>query len=381
MSKFTSLPLKAAFLFLLIIAFSACAFGSIDGNGPNATPAGATSEPPPSEAAPTQSPTVEPPPTAPPVSTVTVGFVARAANAPAGSIPALSLNGMQLVASTNSALFQLDLIEIEALDSADPEAAIAMAVGHGDTIIVVAGADLAEVTRNAAQAHPEATFVGVDQPGDETLANYYTLGGPGSRLDQEGFVAGALAGYVTQERIVGLVVVANTLEGKLYTNGFTHGLRYACGDCKLWTIELENTTDLETGAGTAARLKEVKADVIFAAAGEAGNAGLEAAAAQGTWVIGLGQDEAATLTVGADKVLNSVLRRPDLLLPSVIMNLLAGTPPAKSIPFDLANGLSLASNFGPNVSPAVAGLMDELLPQLASGFLDTGVDPATGEVR
>ncbi len=381
MIRFASPPLKAAFLFLLAVVLGRCAFGSIDDSGLTATPVEATNAPPITVAVATESPTVEPSPTVPPVSTVTVGFVARAANAPAGSIPALSLSGLQAAASANPALFQLDIIEIEALNSADPETSINMAVDHGDKMVVTAGADLAEATRRAAQGHPEVVFVGVDQPDDETLANYYTLGGPGSRLDQEGFLAGALAGYVSKQRIVGLVVVASTLEGKLYTNGFIHGLRYSCGDCKLWTIELENAVDLEAGAGTASRLKGVNVDTMFAAAGEAGRAGLEAAAAQGIWVIGLGQDEAATLPIDSERVLNSILRRPDLLLPSWIINFLAGAPPAKSTPFDLANGLSLAPNFGPDVSPAVVQLMDDLIPQLASGFLDTGVDPATGEVK
>jgi hypothetical protein len=71
-----------------------------------------------------------------------------------------------------------------------------------------------------------------------------------------------------------------------------------------------------------------------------------------------------------------------LTLPSLITGLLSGAPPAKSLPFDLANGnLTLAPTFGPDVSPAVVQLMDELIQQLASGLLDTGVDPATGEVK
>ncbi len=289
---------------------------------------------------------------------------------------------MQVAASMDSALFQLDVIEIDALNSADPDAAITMAVEHGDKIIVVAGADLAEAARRAAQAHPEIIFVGVDQPADDTLPNYYTLGGSGDRLDQEGFLAGALAGYVTKARIVGIVVLANTREGKLYANGFTHGLRYSCGDCKLWTIELESAADLQAGAGTADRLKNVNVDVMFAAAGEAGEAGLEAAAARGMWVIGAGQDHALTFPSAADRVLGSVLRRPDLTLPSIITGLLSGPPPARSLPFDVANGnLTLAPTFGPDVSPAVVQLMDELIQQLASGLLDTGVDPVTGEVR
>src|SRR3990172_4109208 len=178
----------------------------------------------------------------------------------------------------------------EGVDSADPVAAFRMAAGRGDAIIIVVGAELADATRTAALEYPDIIFVGVDQPEENAPPNLFIIGGRGNRTDQEGFLAGALAGYVSSTRIAGAVVEGGTLDGKKYANGFTHGLRYSCGDCQLVVIELANKTDLEAGAGTAARLQNVNADVMFAAAGEAGEAALEAAAARGIWIVGVGRD-------------------------------------------------------------------------------------------
>lgn len=372
MTRHASLLNRAACLCLLLFLLTACALGS---------PTDSHTPTPPHTPAPdstaTSIPTPEPSPTP---SIPTVGLVGRFATAPAGSVSVLTFDGMQTAAASNSALWILDSIDIDALDSADPAAALRMAAGRGDAIIIAAGAGLADATRNAALEYPDIAFIGVDQSEENAPPNLHVLGGAGNRMDQEGFLAGALAGYVSSTGIVGAVVEGGALDGKKYANGYLHGLRYSCGDCQLFVIELENTTDLEAGAGTAARLQNVNADVMFAAAGEAGEAALEAAAARGMWIVGVGRDYAITLP--DVRALPSLLRRPDLSLLPLLTSLLAGNNPATPFPFSLENGnITLSANYTAEVSPAVIRLMDDLIPRLASGELDTGVDLVTGEVK
>ena len=363
---------RATHLCLLLFLLTACAIGAPTDSHTPTPPYIPIPEP-----TATLTPTIAPSPT---LSVPVVGLVGHFATAPAGSVSALTFDGMQTAAASNSALWILDSIDIDALDSADPAAALRMAAGRGDAIIIVVGANLADATRTAALDYPDIIFVGVDQPEENAPPNVYLIGGAGSRADQEGFLAGALAGYVSSTRIVGAVVEGGALDGKKYVNGFTHGLRYACGDCQLFVIELQNTTDLEAGAGTAARLQNVNADVMFAAAGEAGEAALEAAAARGLWFVGVGRDYA--LTTPDARALPGLLRRPDLSLLPLITSLLAGNEPGTPFPFSLENGnITLSANYSAEVSPAVIRLMDDLIPRLASGELDTGVDPATGEVK
>jgi basic membrane protein A len=310
---------------------------------------------------------------------ITIGFVGHVSSASSGSIAALSLEGAQIAAAAHSA--QLDVVDIDTMNSADPAVAIRMAADRSPAIVVVAGNDLSEATRDAARQYPAIKFVGVDQSAIDSLANYFVIGEPGNRPDEEAFLAGALAGFMTQEHEVGIVVIGGTREGRMHENGFRHGLRYSCGKCELWVVTLNDPDDIVAGADTADRLRRARVDVMFAAAGRAGESGLEAATTQGMWVIGRGSDLTMAMSIGSEHVLASVIRRPDISLPAIIGALLAGeTPP--QIPFALANGnISLAENFGPDVSPAVIKLMSDIMTQLATGALDTGIDPATGEER
>jgi len=383
MIRLASSPLRAAFFCFFVIALTtACVLGQTGTPAlPTETPA--TNVPPTVAVSPvTPSPVLEASPTP---AVAVVGLVGRFANAPAGSTGAFTFSGMQTAASTNSALYTLAVVDIDATDSADPNSAIQMTLGRGATLVVVASAEFADAARTAAQSNPDVKFVLVDESnpsGASTLQNLFVVGGSGNRADQAGFLAGALAGYVSQVRIVGLVTIANTLEGKMYRNGFQQGLLYSCGDCTLWPIELDSATDLEAGKGTAARLINVKIDVMAAFAGAAGEAGLAEGAAQGLWVIGGDHDAEQALPVAKERVLASLLYRPDLLLPALINELLAGVPSASSLPFTLSNGtITFAPAFGPDVSPAVIELLASAIDQLASGTLDTGVDPVTGELR
>jgi basic membrane protein A len=358
----------------LSLILAACALMS--GPGP--------SELTPSPAAPTlvatgpavQPDTPTPAPTASPTPIpFTIAFVARVGSARPGSIAALSLQGAQVAASAQSA--QLDVIDLDAISSNDPDLALRQAAGDGPGLLIVAGAELADAARSVAADFPDLPVIGVDQPAAGLPANYFVVGGPDNRIDQEGFLGGMLAGLLTEARKVGIVVVAGTLDGRLYATGFLHGVRFTCGDCEVRTVELDSPSNLSEGEGTASRLKNAGVDVMFAAAGEAGDSGLGAASALGVGSIGTGYDHVAA-SGGDPLVLGSVLRRPDLTLPGVVAALIAGKRPPPS-PFSLANGsLSLSENLGPAVSPAIVNVIGDTLPDLASGLLDTGVDLSTG---
>jgi len=374
MNRFPSPPRSAAVLFLLSVFISACALTSNGLDDPTRTPAfggpalTATAESQPATLAPT-APVIEPSPTVPAPSVAIVGNLTGAAP---GSLAALSLQGLQVAVAAHS--LQLDSVD---LAGGDPATVIHQAAQAGNVIVVVVGSDLAQATRDTARDFPAVKFVGVDQALTDSLPNYVVIGDPGNRLDEEGFLAGALAGLITQQHKIGLLTQTATLSGLLYKNGFIHGLRYTCGECALTAYEVEDLNDTGKAQKIASDFKSVQADVIFAAAGPAGDAAVEAATAQGLWVISLQQDltstpEATALSLG------SILRRPDLVLPDLIGALLNGETPA-SVPFSLANGtLTYGDTFGPAVSPAVIQYLAALTPQLASGTLDTGVDLTTG---
>jgi basic membrane lipoprotein Med (substrate-binding protein (PBP1-ABC) superfamily) len=358
-------PRRAAFL-LLSAFLTACALVSPGLDEPTATPQPTATAPSEGPTPTTSSPTPEPAATTSPQGTI--AFVGHLSSAVPGSITALSQEGVAAAAAAEG--LQIDSVDI---GDGDPAESIRAAADRGPVLVVVAGSELADPTWNVAQDYPDINFIGVDQPAVDSLANYFVLGGPGNRLDEEGFMAGMLAGMGTQARILGLVVPAETLEGKLYRNGFIHGYRYTCGQCELFEIAITDPNDSAAGERAANQLIDSSADVIFTATFPGGEATLQQATARGAKVIGLGY----YFSAGDNSlVLGNVVRRPDIALPSFIADVLAGIAPEPRS-FSLENGsLSYGAT---NIDPGLANFANDALSMLAAGTLDTGVDLTTGE--
>jgi basic membrane lipoprotein Med (substrate-binding protein (PBP1-ABC) superfamily) len=272
----------------------------------------------------------------------------------------------------------------------DP-AVIETTLQAGGTVLVIDGPTLAEQARLAAQAWPAAYFISLTSGEAESPATNM-LAFSGSRFDQLGFLAGMAAGLATRVQSV-TAVTDLSLAGLNYRNGFLHGVRYTCPRCQLQYIDV---FDVENGgaeaAQTAALYASISSDVFFAAAGQAGEAALLAAAQRGAWVIGAQVDVYTTVfengaVTGADRVLTSLF----LDQSAAVYNALkayatsasgAGAPLTGQQPYAAANG---AIVMAPYRTQALNSLDQQeiahALARLADGSLDTGVDPATGQER
>ena len=295
------------------------------------------------------------------------------------SLAALSHSG----ALELSATYDIDYQRVVVIDASDDLDALALA---GNDVIVVVGEDLSSATRRAARKHPDIFFVGVGQESFGNLpANYILLGGDGTRHDQLGFVAGAMAGLATQRRIVGALTPADTLAGRKYAGGFERGLRLTCGDCEFWPVEERDYSDPEVGTAAFRSLERARIDTLFAAPGPAGEAALRAAARAGMWVIGTERDQSMTLfssaaSPPAAQILNSPILRADSALIGVIVALLGDNLPDEPIPFSYSNGtMGLAPSNGTGLTPAEIKIVEDIVERLASGQLGTGIGPLTGE--
>jgi basic membrane lipoprotein Med (substrate-binding protein (PBP1-ABC) superfamily) len=334
----------------------------------------ATTAPPPT-AAPTDTPV--PSPT---VEVHTVGYVAAGAGT-AGVRAALDAaaqtNGWQVQAGADLSAAGLQ----------------ALAAGGAD-LIVTDGAELEAATAEAAAAQPGVYFIGLNMAGPETpLPNLFTVGGPTLREDQAGFAAGLIAGYVTEVQAVTAIANTATPTGLKYRNGFLHGVRYSCTRCQINFIDLADESATQYAAEQARFAALNTSDVVYAAAGAAGDAGLQAAALAGVWVIGGAGDAYATAfangaTNGADLLVTSVLYDPAAGavggLNAALEAYAAGTPLSGSQPYSAANGAVVI--LPPHVGPEVYSDLDQqdvakALALLADGSLETGVDPVTGNER
>ncbi|MCC7360887.1 MAG: BMP family ABC transporter substrate-binding protein [Anaerolineales bacterium] len=352
------------------------------GCGPTSTPRAPTLTP---------SPRVTPGPTTPPPPATTSATPTTAPSATAAA-PAVGYAaggaGTAGVRAALEAAAQAHGWQVQA--GADPGAP----AQAGAVLVVADGAELEAATRAAAANNAGVYFIGLNQAGPDTpLPNLLTLGGPNPREDQAGFAAGLIAGYVTEVQAVTAIANTATATGRKYRNGFLHGVRYSCPRCQVFFIDLTDESATQYAADQARFAAINTSDVVFAAAGAAGWAGLRAAAEAGVWVIGGGGDAYAEAfdnggAAGAERLVTSVYLDPAAAaltgLNAALEAYAAGAPLTGAQPYAAANGA--VKVLPPRVGPEVLSDLDQqdvqqALARLADGSLETGVDPLTGDER
>jgi basic membrane lipoprotein Med (substrate-binding protein (PBP1-ABC) superfamily) len=258
----------------------------------------------------------------------------------------------------------------------------------GAAVVVVDGADLAAAAEQAARDNPSAYVISLNPHAAADLPpNLLVLGGPGARVDQVGFMAGVTAGLATNTKNVTVIGDPNSIEGLSYSNGFLHGVRYACPRCRVLTIDVRTPEDGTEASAQAVKYEALRSDVFFAAAGGAGDVALVAAAQAGGFALGSGGDVYLTrfsrgAAGGAERVLTSVYFDEGAAVYAALAAFHAGAPPLGRLPLAAATGALIFAPFRD-----AAGRLTDLeradlaavLARLSDGSLDTGIDPASGE--
>jgi len=239
----------------------------------------------------------------------------------------------------------------------------------------------------AAQAHPDIRFAAIEETGVSPLPNLLVVGGDNIRHDQIAFMAGLLATIENRNDYVGWVGEAGTVRGKLYQNGFRHGIRYNCPRCRIFDLELSPAADAGAGIDAAGQLRENFIDTASAIPGAAGEAALIHLAENGIRVAGAGPDFYRNVfgdggSSGAKSVLGEPAFRPDLFLSDLLTRYLAGETFPESVAYSLENGgLGFAPFPNAWISSARQAYLQNILAEAAAGRLDIGIDPQTGEER
>lgn len=247
--------------------------------------------------------------------------------------------------------------------------------------IVVAVPPAANLGELAAAA-PETQFLALGIPGVEPAANLSVIGGQGERPDLMAFLAGYVAASITPDWRAGVVVEPQSVAGKGTSLAFANGVKYFCGLCLPayppfprsgypLVVEVapgaaadqwqEQITTLQTwGVQTVYVQPQVAQEELLA---DLANSGINFIIA-GPPPGGLRQHWIASLSSGD----------PMLELGSVWEQLLAGQG-GQSVSLPL--GFSAVN---PDLlSPGRQGMAEDMLADLLSGFIHTGVDPLTGE--
>jgi hypothetical protein len=232
-----------------------------------------------------------------------------------------------------------------------------------------------------AAAAPHAQFLAVGIPGLQPIANLSLLAADGQRPDQQGFMAGVIAAIITPDWRVGVLGPADTPAARAARQGFLNGAIYFCGLCLPYhgpSVDYPVYLDLPVGAS----LAEIQAAVQ----------NIKDLAVKTVYVVpgSFSSDLSNALAQAEIKVLGAEAPPPELVshwvatiqtdpLPAVLQalpGLLAGQG-GQTLPVTLGMAHVNADLF----SPGRQERAQEILSDLLAGFIDTGVDPSTGEPR
>lgn len=281
-----------------------------------------------------------------------------------------------------AATLQTMLAELAAQEGLRFETRQAVQPGELDTsvrLVVVLAPDPG--VQNLASASPAIQFLAVGMPGLSAGSNISLIGAQGGRPDRQGFLAGYLAALVTADWRVGVISRSDTPAGLAARKAFLNGAVFFCGLCRPAYPPFNQYplfAELAVGAGQAEQQaaadalisSAVKTVYIVPGAGDdfllqyLAQAGINLIAGvptpaelQGQWVATLGFDLAAALRQAW----------PDLL---------AGKGGLEFEP-----PLTIE-----NINPAILTtgrqrLVERTRAELEAGYIDTGVDPLTGEMR
>lgn len=285
---------------------------------------------------------------------------------------------------------------IETRDATDYNANIALFGDNGYDVIVTVGFALGEATLQASQTYPDVDFIGVDQfvPGEMPTNEdgdplYPTWEGqwPPPNVtglifpeDQSGFVAGALAGMLTESNTIAAVLGTDLVPPVVaFKEGYEAGASYVNED-----VEVISTyhpggldvafTDPEWGASTAAQALDQGADVIFGAGGKTGNGALiEVAGNEGVYCIGVDSDQWETVPEAHPCLVSSAMK---LITPGVAELVQAshdGNFPSGIFVGEV--GLAPFHDFEDEISQDIKDQLEEIKAGLESGEISTGYNP------
>ncbi|KAJ3117049.1 hypothetical protein HDU96_008093 [Phlyctochytrium bullatum] len=217
--------------------------------------------------------------------------------------------------------------------------------------------------------------------------------------DEAGFLAGVAAGAVTNTSVVGVIGGNPVPAVRRYVHGFLSGVKYARPKAFVHGTFVADPTwaNKDLGAAAADALLAHNADVIFAAGGAMGSAGLLRAARANCTVIGVDVDESQTtfrnFTAESTHLLTSALKNVDLATQLVLTEKAQNRFFAGNKRMDVTNsGIGLAPCTGSRVcgllqklfvlddqascsalQKPVADLLEEVQGRLRVGVITTGV--------
>lgn len=266
---------------------------------------------------------------------------------------------------------------VETVDATDYMANIELFAQNDYDIIVTVGFALGEATLEAAKMYPDIDFIGVDIYIGEDLPN---VTGLLFEEDKSGFLAGVLAGMLTETNTIAAVLGTDLVPPVVaFKEGYEAGAEWANPDVSVISTYHPGGldvafTDPEWGATTAAQAIDNGADVIFGAGGNTGNGALiEIAGYPGLYCIGVDSDQWFTVPEAQPCLVSSAMKLITPAVAELIGLSIEGNFPGGNYIGEV--GLAPFHAFEAMISQDIIDKLAEARQGLDAGTLDTGYPP------
>jgi basic membrane protein A len=309
-----------------------------------------------------------------PLEEVTIGLVTDVGKVDDKSFNQSAWEGAQEAAEAAGG--QADFIETAA--ATDYATNIGQFLDSGANVIITVGFALGEATAAAAAENPDVTFIGVDQFQAETVCNLTGLIFP---EDQAGFLAGALAGLLTESNTLGAVLGTDQVPPVVaFKEGWEAGAQYTNPEVNLISTYHPGGldvafTDPEWGATTARQALDNGADIIFGAGGQTGNGALiEVAREAGAALcVGVDTDQWETVPEAHPCLITSAMK----LIDQGVVELVAAAQDGSIAGGNFLGDVGLAEfhDLADRVPADVQTQIDEITAGILSGEIETGYTP------
>jgi basic membrane protein A len=261
----------------------------------------------------------------------------------------------------------LDFTYLTSPSDQDYERNIESLIAQGAQLVITVGFRMGDATARAARRHPDRKFAIVDtafSPGSgcpETAHDCYTPAGGLANVtslmfaeDQLGYLAGVLAGCMSQTDVVASVAGLEIPPVVRFVTGFQNGAHAVRPAIKTLNTYIPDFNDPISGKVTGQGFIRQGADVIFVAAGNTGNGGLLAAHEAGIMAIGVDVDQYYTYPDVAPSLLTSASKKVDVAANEAVKDFAAGK---------LAPGIRLATLANGGIGLAPYHDWDARIPQ------------------
>jgi basic membrane protein A len=263
-------------------------------------------------------------------------------------------------------------------------------------VIVTVGFLIGTDTAIAAKANPDVKFVGVDQGicvDEQGVPDpTFTCAGDAAALipnyqgivfaeAQPGYLAGIVAGSITESNTIGAVGGTNVPAVVNYWRGYENGAASVNPDVKVLYQETDpdpakGFNDPTKGRAIAEQFISQDADVLFQIAGLTGQGVLEAACNADIHGIGVDVDQAVSLPNLAACIVTSAEKKLKDTVQAVILSVATDTFVAGTVAYNAASdpaaiGLAPYHDNAALITPEIQTAIDDAF----AGFVDGSLDP------